>query len=323
MKSGKVLFFLFKFLVSGTLFFLLYQQTPLEKILSLFAGCNFPLLMLVFFILLANTTFSALKWRLLLMSDGVDIPLRKLVVSYLIGGFFNVFLPSNIGGDSYRIYDVAQKSRQTVKSVASVLADRLTGFFALVCLSLISALLAAPGMGNFMVVLLPLGLLLLLLAALYMVWKRKPVHWVLRITCLDRFPALVRIVEKFFATFSRYGSERGTVRRVMLISFIFQFLMILAVYLMALSLHIAVPFMYFGAFVPLITLMEALPISIYGIGVRDVGYVYFFGLAGMTDLETRSLALLFLAMTLCYSMIGGLLYLVRTLAPKKTADRVV
>ena len=80
---------------------------------------------------------------------------------------------------------------------------------------------------------------------------------------------------------------------------------------MALSLHTTVPWMYFGAFVPLITLMEAIPVSVYGIGIRDVGYVYFFGMAGMGEVQTRSLALLFLAITVGYSLVGGGLYLSR------------
>jgi len=318
MKFKKLLFFLFKLFVSGCLLFLLYRKTPIEQIQALFSQCNFLLLGFVFFILLVNTGLSALKWRILLLSDAIDIPLRKLVVSYLIGGFFNIFLPSNIGGDSYRIYDVMKKSNQTVRSVASVFADRLTGFVALVCLSLISSVVVAFKLGRPSFILLPLVILLMLNIILYMLWKKEPVRYLFRVTSLDRFPALVNMTEKFFTTFSRYGSEQRTVTRVMLISFLFQLLLIFAVYLMAQSLHAAVPFFYFSAFVPLITLMEAIPISIYGIGIRDMGYVFFFGLAGMTDLQTRSLALLFLAVTLSYSLLGGVLYLGRVIMSWKS-----
>ena len=147
-----------------------------------------------------------------------------------------------------------------------------------------------------------------------MLWKKTPVRFLLRITGLDRFSALVSISEKFFVTFARYGKEPGIVVQVMLLSFLFQLLLIVAVYLMALSLHASVHWMYFVAFVPLITLMEAIPISVYGIGIRDMGYVFFFGLAGMTEVQTRSLALLFLAVTVVYSLIGGVLYLGRIFA---------
>jgi uncharacterized protein (TIRG00374 family) len=309
MKPNKHLLLALKLLVSGGLLTLLYRQTPLAEIGAVFRDCTWSLLAVIFVLLLVNTSLSALKWRILLLSDGIDIPLGKLVVSYLIGGFFNIFLPSNIGGDSYRIVDVMRKSREGTRSAASVLADRLTGFIALVSLSLVASVFVAQRLDRPGLILLPLVALLLLV--LFLLWQRTWVRVLLRLSRLDRFAPVVRITEKFFVTFARYGSDRRVVARVMAISFLFQFLLILAVYLMALALHAPVHWLYFGAFVPLITLMEAVPVSVYGIGIRDMGYVFFFGMAGMSDVQTRSLALLFLAVTFVYSLIGGLLYLGR------------
>ncbi|MGX9727005.1 MAG: lysylphosphatidylglycerol synthase domain-containing protein [Candidatus Electronema sp. VV] len=115
-----------------------------------------------------------------------------------------------------------------------------------------------------------------------------------------------------FLSFQAYGASRTLLAQVMAISFAFQLSVIVIVWLLALSLHAQVPFFYFSAFVPLITLLEALPISIFGLGLRDAGYVFFFGWTGMTELQTRSLALLFFAVAVSYSLIGGLAYLGRT-----------
>lgn len=306
-----------KLSVSILLLLFLYHNTPLQQIGAVLAQSNLALLALVGCLLLLNTTLSALKWRILLLSDQIDIPLSKLVVSYLIGGFFNLFLPSNIGGDSYRIYDIMRKSGQGVRTAASVFADRLSGFIALTCLSLAASIFVAVHVDRPFLFTLPLIVLCGLLLALYLLWRRTPVLWMLRVSRLDRFPKLLRFCETFFAAFARYGSEPGTVVRVMLISFAFQFLLILAVYLMAWAIQAQVPFIYFLAFVPLITLMEAVPVSVYGIGVRDMGYVFFFQFAGMGEVYTRSLAIVFLAVTLGYSLVGGGLYLGRVLASSK------
>lgn len=300
-----------KLLISCGLFLLLYQKTPLNEIHAVFAQCNLFLLAVIFVLLLANTSLSALKWRILLLSDGIDIPLRKLVVSYLIGGFFNIFLPSNIGGDAYRIYDVMHRSKEGVRSAASVFADRLSGFIALVTLSLVSSVFVAFRLDRPPLILLPMIILLALLTIIFLLWRQTPIRWMLHATSLDRMGPVAAICEKLLETFGRYAAESRTIVRVMLISFLFQSLLVVAVYLMALSLHTTVPWMYFGAFVPLITLMEAIPVSVYGIGIRDVGYVYFFGMAGMGEVQTRSLALLFLAITVGYSLVGGGLYLSR------------
>lgn len=290
---------------------LLYRNTPLQQIWAVLSQSSFQFLGMVGCIVLVNIVLSSVKWRVLLLSDQIDIPLAKLVVSYVIGGFFNVFLPSTIGGDSYRIYDIMRQSGQGVRTAASVFADRLSGFIALTFLSLIASFFVAIKIERPLLAALPLVVLAGLFLVLYLVWRRTPVLWLLRVARLDRVPKLVLFVETFCATLLRYTKEPGTLVRVMILSFAFQFLLILSVYLMAKAIHASAPFIYFLSFVPLITLMEAVPISVYGIGVRDMGYVFFFQYAGISEVHTRSLAIVFLAVTFCYALLGGLLFLGR------------
>lgn len=296
---------------------LLYRNTPLQQIWAVLSRSSFSFLILVGGIVLVNIVLSSLKWRVLLLSDQIDIPLRKLVVSYVIGGFFNVLLPSTIGGDSYRIYDIMRKSGQGVRTAASVFADRLSGFIALTFLSLIASFFVAIKIDKPFLAVLPLAVLAGLFLVLYLLWRRTPVLWLLRVLRLNRIPKLVAFVETFCATLVRYTKDPGTLIQVMVLSFAFQFLLILSVYLMARAIHASAPFIYFLSFVPLITLMETVPISVYGIGVRDMGYVFFFQYAGISELHTRSLAIVFLGVTFCYALLGGLLYLGRKLDLKR------
>jgi uncharacterized protein (TIRG00374 family) len=312
-RNKKRLLLIFKLVFSCSLMLLVYRKIPMDGLRELLAGMDYRYLLPIAGLLFINTVLSAWKWRLLLLADGVNIPLATLTVTYLIGSFCNLFLPSSIGGDSYRIYDIAQKSRDGVRSAASVFADRFSGFLALVILSLLSSVLVARQFDNLMFFFGPLLILLLLLVILYALVKQKPVRLLLAITRLDRFPFITLLAEKFFRSFQCYGADRRLLIRVMLLSFAFQLSVICVVYLLALALHASVSFYYFSAFVPLITLLEALPISIYGLGLRDAGYVFFFGWAGMSDLQTRSLALLFLGTTVSYSLLGGVVYLVRIL----------
>ena len=321
-KKKKMAFIAFKVVFSCTLMFLVYRRIPLDDLRGMLTSMDFRYLLPIALIMVVNTVISALKWRLLLLADGVNIPLKTLTITYLIGSFFNLFLPSSIGGDSYRIYDIAQKSSDGVRAAASVFADRFSGFLALVILSLISSVLVAREFNNLMFFLGPLLILLLLLCILTALIRQKPVRIFLAITRLDRFPFITRLTEKFFLSFQCYGSDRRLLVQVMALSFAFQLSVISVVYLLALALHTSVSFFYFSAFVPLITLMEALPISIYGLGLRDAGYVFFFGWTGMSDLETRSLALLFVGVTISYSLIGGVIYLMRVLsAGKDTSEK--
>ncbi len=315
MKRKRLLLVGGKLLISGALIAVLYRKTPLGAIGGVLAGIDLRFMPIIAGLLFVNTLLSALKWRLLLLGDAVDIPLRTLTVTYLIGSFYNLFLPSNIGGDSYRIYDVARKSKEAVRSAASVFADRFSGFLALVILSLLSSLVVARRMHEPLFFLGPLLILIILVVFLAAMYKQTPVRKILALTRLNRFEIITRLMEKFFLSLDRYGKNRRLLVRVMVISFTFQLSVICIVYCLALSLHASASFFYFSAFVPLITLMEALPLSIYGIGIRDMGYVFFFGWAGLSDVQTRSLALSFLAVTVSYSLLGGLAYLWRLFLP--------
>jgi len=264
-----------------------------------------PIGVLLFF----NTVISAFKWKLFLKADDVNLSLWELTISYLSGTFCNLFLPSNIGGDSYRIYDIAQQSKDGARSAASVLGDRLSGFVALVILSFMSSLVVSVVLGSFRFLIIPSILFLSFFSILLILVQQDIVRKIMNVLRLNQIGFLNRLIDKILASFGRYGSNRVLLVRVMALSFMFQFSAIVAVYLMGRALGTDTPLYYYGAFVPVIMLMEALPISIYGIGVRDYGYVYFFTQVGMGDVQSRTLALFFMAATICYSLIGGLFFL--------------
>jgi hypothetical protein len=311
----RYLFLLAKLTVSFGLMYLLYRRMPLTDIEELMLSLDLRYLPYVFIILLLNTFLSAWKWHILLRSDGLEISLVTLTGSYLIGSFLNMFLPSNIGGDSYRVIDIMQRSKDGMRSAASVFADRLSGFLALVTLSLISSIFVVLKTKDMLFFYLPLAIFSFLVGLIWLLYNQKVIRECIRMFGLHRFNILTENIEKIFLSFSRYGSRFDTVAKVMAISFSFQSLVIVIVFLLAKSLGVSISFFYFSAFVPLISLMEALPISIYGVGVRDIGYVFFFGSVGMGDLQTRSLAVLFLMMAIVYSLFGGIVLLIRILLP--------
>ncbi len=320
MKMKKQALFLVKLLMSSGLIYLLYRKIPISDIKGMLASVEVWYMLPIFILLVFNTLLSSLKWQLFLRADGVHVPYVTLMGTYMIANFYNMFLPSNIGGDSYRIYDVARQSKEGVRTAASVFADRVSGFLALVILGLLSSVLVAFRFGELLFFLGPLLILVLVGLVLVALFKQTPVKIFLRVTRLDRITVLKILVDKLFLSFSCYGKDRTLLVWVMAISFVFQCSVICIVYLLSLSLHATVPFIYFSAFVPLVALLEVLPLSINGIGLRDAGYVFFFGWAGMTDIQTRSMALLFLAMSVCYSLLGGLVYLVRIVSRMSESD---
>jgi len=80
---------------------------------------------------IAAVIVSAWKWQLLLRAVDQDVSLFRLSDAYLVGLFFNNFLPSNIGGDVARAHAIGRHTGRLGVVVASIAGERLLAGLAL------------------------------------------------------------------------------------------------------------------------------------------------------------------------------------------------
>ena len=316
----KRILLLLKILVSAGLVGWLYSRVEVADILAAFRSVNLWLVGLVFLLFFLNTVISSVKWRILLHADGIKMPLPSLVMSYLVGTFFNLFLPSNIGGDAYRVYDIARFSDRPAHAFASVFADRLSGFVALVTLGALAALGACTLLPDARVLLLALAAFAGILFLIWLLYQERLLRWGMSITRMSRIARVQGFFDKFMDSLRVYRTHPGLLVKVLGISVCFQVTAVVCIWLMARALQIEAPLLLFFAFVPLISLLEALPISVYGLGVRDASYVFFFGFAGVAREQALAMALLYVAVTLIYALSGGIIFVLR---PRPTARDAV
>ena len=308
MKKHLVL--IVKLLVMVGLLAVLYRHVDFVAFRSALAGVKWGWLPLIYALLLMNTTLSSLKWQLLLKTDGVQVPLKSLLSSYLIGTFFNLFLPSSIGGDSYRVVE-ASRHGGAAKSFASVFADRLTGFLALAIWGLLFSAVGWSSLPDKRILWLPVLVFGLMATMVFALVQRTWLVAVLRFLRFDRFKKLDAFLHRFLDSLAGYHADRALLAKVFSISLFFQIMAIVIIFCISKAMGWHVPFIYFSIFVPLITLGEALPISIFGIGVRDSLYVFFFSQGGASREQALSMALVYVLITTAYSLLGGVLFLLR------------
>ncbi|MBK8973373.1 MAG: flippase-like domain-containing protein [Hahellaceae bacterium] len=82
---------------------------------------------------------SSVKWFLLAKGIQIEARIGQLFAYYLMGRFFNLVLPSNIGGDIIRIHLHGKKSGKRAQSAAAVFMERFTGLVALLLIVLVVA----------------------------------------------------------------------------------------------------------------------------------------------------------------------------------------
>ena len=306
----KHLALLAKLAVMGGLLAVLYRNVDFAEFRAALAGLRWGWLPLIYALFLLNTTLSAWKWKMLLAADGVQVTLPRLLSSYLIGTFFNLFLPSSIGGDSYRVVD-ASRHGGAAKSFASVFADRLTGFLALAIWGLLFSAIGWSRLPDKRILFLPVLVFGLMAAMVFALVQRTALVAVWRFLRLDRLSKLDVFLHRFLDSLAGYHADRALLANVFGISLFFQMMAIAIIFCISQALAWQVPFIYFCIFVPLITLGEALPISIFGIGVRDSLYVFFFAQGGASREQALALALVYVLITIVYSLLGGVLFLLR------------
>ncbi len=257
---------------------------------------------------------SAWRWGLLLDAQGIRVPARTLTGSFLVATFFNNFLPSNIGGDVIRIADTAKPARSKTLAATVVLIDRGLGLLGLILLAAVAAS-AARGEGippgpvpavllwvvfaGATVVAAPAfaspGLLVRALAPL----RRLHPEWV-----GARLDALSGVMGRFRdAPSALVGCFVGAV--------IVQALLVGFYAAVAHAIGVAVSPWHMAVVVPVSFLVQMLPLSLNGFGLREATFSFYFARLGLPIEAALVISLLGAGLVMLFSLSGAAVYVVR------------
>jgi uncharacterized protein (TIRG00374 family) len=255
---------------------------------------------------------AAWRWQLLLETLGVRAPLRRLGASYLVAAFFNNFLPSNIGGDIVRVRDGSRLTGSTTASLAVVAVDRILGFGALYALAAAAFVLGGPverELAGARAVLAGLALLFLTLAYLY--FKPGTTRWLLSAARLDRFPWLLERFETARGAVHSFRASLGAVLLALVVSLALH--AILVWYYVSIARALSIPLTVSAAFlmVSLCTLLQAVPISFNGWGLREGLFTVYFSQVGLPRDSALAFSMLGAGLGVMLSLSGAVAWLAR------------
>ena len=312
----KIIKLALKIAVSAGLVCLLYSKLDWADIAEKLRNADPRWLGLAFLLMIANTFVSAAKWRLFLCADGLRQTIWSLWASYITASFFNLFLPSTIGGDAYRVADVGSRTGEHSRVAASILADRITGFLALSVYGCAAAFFArgsvAEWKGWFPV---PSAVALVALAGLAVALSSESFFaFALRLVPFRKLrEKIAALAAKIVGAMRGYAGKPRVIAGAVAISFLFQFDLILAVWAITKAIGLSLPLAPFFLFLPIKTFLEMIPVSVFGLGLRDLGYTIFMSAMGFADAAACA-ALISAAevlLTVVYSSIGGIVFVSR------------
>lgn len=295
------------FFLIGLLLYLIRDE--LHQILVTLKNTSILLYSLCFFLNLIATLIISHRLREIFRVMGVQFTFWNCTVLNLIGLFFNNFLPTSAGGDLLKIYYASQGSGRKVESITGVLADRFFGLFAIFLLASVALLLEKNIRNSDMLTAFTWGILGLFLALAFLALNKN---------CSSKmegiFERLFKGESRIKSFFEMVSQTIGGVRKakifipyILSLSLIIQFLAIGIMFLLSKSLSLNIALSVLVVIVPIIFVVSLFP-SINGLGIREGAYVYFLGeIVGKGN--AFALSLLFLSLTLLFSLIGGFFYI--------------
>lgn len=233
---------------------------------------GFIVLALLFFI--ASKVISAFRLNLYFHQLNVFLTQKSNLKLYLLGMFYNLFLPGGIGGDAYKGYLIRKKFKVRTKKVVSVLLlDRLSGMLLL----FVYACLLAMGLKDRLLsdyrILFGMGILLGVI-----------VFWMLN--------------KRFFGyVFPVFWTSMGH-------SALVQGLQLVSLYCILNALSIENHSMAYLFVFLISSIVSVIPLTIGGIGSREVTFYYGAIWLGLNQDTSIGISMTFFLITAFVSLLG-------------------
>ncbi|PVX49913.1 hypothetical protein C7377_1551 [Balneicella halophila] len=261
-----------KISISLVLLWLVYSKISFVLVLETIKETKaiFFIIALVFYAL--SQLLSAKRLLLCFYQMDFYISPKSNRLLYLVGMFYNFFVPGGIGGDAYKVYLLNKQFRWSIKKLSAVvLADRASGLIAICC----------------WIVLLSMSI--------------KELHTVYSLLWLPLLLIIGVIIGKVL--FSKiFPSFTPKYTYLLLYSFIIQGLQLGAVYFILLSLHQHEQFMAYFILFFVSSLLSIFSFS--GIGIREFIFLKFSPFFNFEPQISVSVGVIFTIVSLIVSLPG-------------------
>ncbi|RPI22270.1 MAG: UPF0104 family protein, partial [Acidobacteria bacterium] len=288
---------------------ILALEIDFKKFLSVIASADLTLVLLATALQMVIILLAVLRWQVILENFQMAVGFSPLTKITFIGQFFNLFLPSAIGGDVFRAYYLSKSHHRGMSTtLTTTILERSAGLFALLFMGCLFAVLHRIVVQGVSLLYLFIGLIVAYLGAniaLFHSWIHKRLTRLLVRFQLSNVEAKLELVYEGLTTLRK---NKKALLNCLLLSGAIQFLSVVIMWMAALAINIRAPFYIFLIFIPIVNLTIMIPLTINGFGLRESVYYLLFSEIGVSPEASVTLSLLnFLVVTLA-SLPGGIAY---------------
>jgi len=295
-KLKRLLKTLLKFAVTAAALYLVIRKIEVSEVITLYKQSNLLYILLALICFALSKLVSAYRLNIYFRAIDIQISEKTNIQLYLLGMFYNLFLPGGIGGDGYKVY-LLQKHYQTgtKKILGAVLSDRVSGMVALVVLALIGlSFLEFPVTGHWSLVTGKFSIYNLQFTILNLSFILVPFSFL-------AYYLFIRFIYPYFLKFNLITFGYG---------FIVQLLQVVCAWLLLLALGETENLLAYLVIFLVSSAVAVLPISLGGVGVREITFLYGSQLLNVDMNVAVGISFMFYLITALVSM-GGFWYVFR------------
>jgi uncharacterized protein (TIRG00374 family) len=283
------------------------RWTPFALSLALFAGLVLT---------------KAWRWRVLLRELGLAAPtLREASTLFMIGQFAGGATPGQ-SGDFVRAWYLRDRGAPLSTALFSILLDRLLDFLLLSILSLfglVTFLDIFPAALRPAILVSTIGFAIAVAVAVPALIARGPRRWLM--TRLGRIaPASLRQrLERWQSLLDVLEVRPGLMVALLLTTVAATAVVMLRIWLLYRAMDVVIPVALLVSASALISILQTLPVSVAGMGVRDAVLIAVLTHHGYAAERALALSALFLALTVEQMLIGFFVSMRHPLGVDRTA----
>lgn len=263
-----------KILISAALIYFIFTKLNVTEVFETVKKANPIYLVLAFLLFILSKIIASFRLNLYFHELKIFLTQLSNLKLYLLGMFYNLFLPGGIGGDAYKGYIIRKKYElETKKVVSTLVLDRLSGLLLLFIYACALALfLENTGLDPFKTI---LGLGIFLSLIIFYFLNKKffgfvlPIFW--KSIAHSALVQLAQLVCAFFILKS-LGIENNS----------FAYLLIFLIS----------------------SIVSVIPLTIGGIGSRELTFFYGAAWLGLSESTSVGVSILFFLITAVVSLFG-------------------
>lgn len=272
--KARLSFFVKLALTSAALFFV-FKKIDVKEFGRAIRGVKIHYFLLAFVVFNASKAVAAVRLNHFFEAAGLKLSAKYNLILYYVGMFYNVFLPGSIGGDGYKVYLLRQAHDVKTKDLIwATLLDRASGLALLFFLASIFTLFSTFAV------------------------KVEHMRVYSIAVMAAALPGFYVFIKKAFPRFS--GKFLVTTH----LSLWVQIGQVICSILLLLSLSVDNHYMDYLSLFMLSSVVAVLPISIGGVGAREMVFLYGFRYLCIDQATAIAFTMMFFAVTASTAVVG-------------------